>query len=1194
MTNEALLEALARSGLIADDVLAALRRQIAGGANRLDSRALVQQLIDEGHLTKAQGDRLLGAAPAKPHNATIEVDPDDELEVLDDDDPVGGGTTTFMPRRVAADDLEVLPDDDDDLLPPPPPPKRSAKPDPASLETRAGTEDLGLAPLEDDLLSSPLKRPATAGGSAPRKAESPVPLGKPAKKKKRSTWRNEVAPAAPELANQVDDLLDAEGNTAAAAASERRQRARTAIPSGPRNVWDSPLLLIGGGSLLLLIIIGAVLLFVMRRQTGDQALQIAEEAYKSGSFAQAVAAFDQYLTKFPKHASVSSARVHRGLAEMRAATEGTRDWTKALATAHQVLDQISPEAEFSTAQADLASILPTIAQGLTNQAREKPAATLVEQARDATALVDKFVPANLQPTEQLREIAASLALTERQLDRDKSLGTAISEMQKGIAAGNLGEAYAARRKLLQTYPELAEDTKLIAEMVAAAERERSAVKFVAEERAAETTDAAPSTLASVALTSTAGVAAPIEDADTVMILDAGAAYALDPRSGRPRWRRFVGFDTDYVPQVVKLTSGRGVLIVDAVQQAVLLVDASNGKLRWRQKIDDGVPAAPVVVRDRVLVAGRSGKLWTLELQTGKLLGSIVMPQGLRIAPVVEPRERLYYQVADQANMYVLSAENGECREALYLGHEAESISAPPLLVGRYLVLAVNNGAEDAVLRILLADEDGLQLKQVEQTALRGHVVTTPVVSGRALLVATDRGALYSFELGAPDSGRILTKLAEKPPDDKPPLVPHLAVRGSELWLAGYGLTRYDVQSSRGALSPKWINGEQGVVLHAPAVLGPAIVFVTRGGQTPGATATAVNGVDGSRFWETRLGVPLASAPLVEDQSDKATALTTAGALFEVPAAGLASRKLLDAPSAKEERFVLQPDAPLARLDDGRFVFVPARSNASANIEELLIYDPRAEDGKLRRRKLAEPAAARPVGFAKGLLIPTKIGQVMVLDPDTGRNLAEPFQPVVEAGREVAWTDPTVYADNQALLSDGATKLFRLNVVAEPRPHLEAVATADLATPLVSAAAVAGEFAYVVDAGNRLLSFHLPDLAPAKDWRLDSRAIWGPRPVGGQVWVGTLSGQLTCVSGAGELVWQVPFEAGSIIGTPIESRGAIVAGSSSGGVYRLAPDTGKILSEVRLGQPLSVGPQRWHERLLFGGSDGTLHLVAEPK
>ncbi len=954
------------------------------------------------------------------------------------------------------------------------------------------------------------------------------------------------------MANQVDDLLGggAGSETLVAAAEGRRKRAP--IPRGQRNVWDSPLLLIGGGSLIGLVLLGAVLFFVTRRQTGDQAFDIAEEAYKSGSYSSAINAFDQYLQKYPNHASASTARVHRGLCEMRAASESTRDWTKVLATAKTTLDHISPELEFPTAQADLASILPAIAEGLAAQAREKSSAELVAQAKDAVALVDKFVPVTLQPTEQLREISASLALTTRNLDRDKSLEAAVAEMRQAAQAGKLLDVYAIRHKLLQTYPELVDAPKLVEEMVAAAENERAAVKFVDEQRAAETTDAAAQTLASVALTATTGNPAPLDDGDLAPILDSGSAYGLDARTGKPRWRRFVGYDTDFVPLIVKTSAGRAALMFDAVQQSLVLIDAASGKLRWRQPIDDGPAASPKFVRDRVLVGGRSGKLRIIDLESGQLQGFVQIPQPLRVPPVVEPRERLYYQVAEQANLYVLTAEGGECREVFYLGHEPESIATPPLLVGRYLILAENRGAEDAVLRILLVDEDGLHIKAVEQAPMRGHVFSTPVVSGRALLVGTDRGALYSFELGPPDSGRILTSLAEKPPDNKPQIVPFLAAHGAELWLAGYGITRYDVQASRGALDPKWINDDQSVVLHAPLVMGPTLVYATRGANAPGATANAINGAEGSRFWETRLGVPLAAPPLVTADASKAIAVTAAGALFEVPAAGMASRKLMDAPVAGNgERIALATDQPFVQLDDGRCVFTPRRANAAAGIAELLVYDPRSADNKLRRSKLPEPAAARPASYAGGLLVPTSLGQVTVIDPDTGRQLIEPFQPVVEVGRDMAWTDPTVYGDKQVLISDGQAKLFRLAMADAPRPHLEAAATLDLATPLVTAAAVAGDFAYAVDTGNQLLSFRLPDLKPGDDWPLDARVVWGPQRVGDQVLVASMSGQLSCVDGTGKLLWQAALGPENIVvGSPLVSHGAIVACSNSGTIYRL--------------------------------------------
>ena len=143
------------------------------------------------------------------------------------------------------------------------------------------------------------------------------------------------------------------------------------------------------------------------------------------------------------------------------------------------------------------------------------------------ALVDKFVPVTLQPTEKLREVSASLALTTRNLDRDKSLDTAVAEMRQAAQAGKLLDVYAIRHKLLQTYPELVDAPKLLEEMVAAAENERAAVKFVAEERAAKTTDGAAPTLASVRSRPRRAIRRRSTKKFCPPILDSGSAYGLD-------------------------------------------------------------------------------------------------------------------------------------------------------------------------------------------------------------------------------------------------------------------------------------------------------------------------------------------------------------------------------------------------------------------------------------------------------------------------------------------------------------------------------------------------------------------------------------------------------------------------------------------------------------------------------------------
>ncbi|OYV48473.1 MAG: hypothetical protein B7X10_03015, partial [Burkholderiales bacterium 21-58-4] len=80
-------------------------------------------------------------------------------------------------------------------------------------------------------------------------------------------------------------------------------------------------------------------------------------------------------------------------------------------------------------------------------------------------------------------------------------------------------------------------------------------------------------------------------------------------------------------------------------------------------------------------------------------------------------------------------------------------------------------------------------------------------AGRTLVAATDRGAIYSFEINPPDPGPPLIKVAEKPAEDRAPLVRYPLLKDTQLWVGGLGLTKYDVQASRGKLDPRWVKDE---------------------------------------------------------------------------------------------------------------------------------------------------------------------------------------------------------------------------------------------------------------------------------------------------------------------------------------------------------------------------------------------------
>ena len=107
------------------------------------------------------------------------------------------------------------------------------------------------------------------------------------------------------------------------------------------------------------------------RLSGDDMFTKAEESWKSGSYTQAIDQYDKFLEAFPDHTEASVARVHRGMARLRQAVEGSRDFSKTLATAKSILSEIAPEEKFGEAQNELAALLPTIADGLAKQANQR-------------------------------------------------------------------------------------------------------------------------------------------------------------------------------------------------------------------------------------------------------------------------------------------------------------------------------------------------------------------------------------------------------------------------------------------------------------------------------------------------------------------------------------------------------------------------------------------------------------------------------------------------------------------------------------------------------------------------------------------------------------------------------------------------------------------------------------------------------
>ena len=1084
-----------------------------------------------------------------------------------------------------------------------------------------------MAPDDDDDL--PLAR------SAPRRPFVPMPEPElelelepapspPPRAEADDAGRSAEPDGHPPLA-EVDQEALAEHAAEEASAGTVRTRPRGLSawlgwlrPGGQRrkytaNRWDSPLLLVGGGALLLLLILAVGLWFYLARGTGDDAFNLAYDDYRAESYGQAVSKFEQFLRDYPDHPKAGLARVRIGLANLWNVVT-RKEWEEALRVARSELPKIESEPDFNEARAELASLLPEIADGFAElglKAENIPAAQkYLDLAGEAFKEIENsaYLPTSVRSGQQPRieQIRAKLQSVERRINRDQQLEETVTQIQTAAQAGQIAQAYDLRSKLLREYPGLETDARLAAAVQFIAQQEQVAVQPLAEPPVA-TTDDRPSTAQfRVALAYRRGPSTAEIDQQTVCVLARGAVYGLKSSSGALLWRRFVGFECNSPPVPLGAEAGAAVLVVDAVHQELLCLELPSGKLLWRLPCG-GPPATPVVAGGRAYVASgdsQQGRLLAVNLQTGAVASAVTFPEPLTTGPVVDVEQGRLAQPALHSSLYLLDSQDLSCRQVLYLGHAAGTVVVPPVLVLGQLLVAENAGTDFCLLHLLGAHpERPEELQSIgDPLRLEGRVVVPMTAFGQRALVVTDRGRLYVFELDPNNLGQPIRAAVTAVSTVAGGALSYPLLSQSRLWVGDSQLTHYELQISRGQLVRKWINSKGDVFLGPLQRQGDVLFHLRRRVGRLGATvaATRIDSVaggarDGEIIWETDLGVPPAGPPTINRAAQQIQLVSGNGVLLAIDNQAIRDG-VLDQPRFDLGDPRLPPLQRAVAMSEPRVAYsgLPPTS-------QLVILDPDRAEQPLRPLALAtegDVPAALPAAFQNGLLLPTRGGRVQLFDVQSGRPAAHAYQPPLPAGAEVKWQTPAVTEDGQqALLIDGSGTMFRIALKTDPQPQLVAELQVPTSAVPLAAPAVLGPTVFVATRGvgnDRLMAFGLEDLQPGSEWDLPGRLTWGPCRVGDLVLVATDADQLWGLEQQPEPRWKVALPYGRLVGEPLVSDQSLVLASVRGTVWQISGQTGEEQARVEIGEPLGTGPVQFSgNRLLVCGDDGTIHVINLP-
>ena len=297
MSARQLLDRVEETGLVDAKTLSKLRREIENSAKEIKLPALAKFLVEKGHMTKSQVDRLIAAIKAD----------DDELTAADIAPPKGMHNTDTLTMFAS-------------------PGKKTDKPSAIDGLTEVvpveliedGTRIYGI----DEVIEH------DRAVEVEVEVEQTRVLG---------ALDNDPLFGGSELAMPGTDV--AFGGSMEAGGRDRQPATgfRGKVDTG--NQWQTKWLFLGFGLLSVVVILGAVLVLALSGESAENALKSAEDQFGKGAYLDAAKKYNEFYTKFTSHEDIGYAKV-REVQSLMAAPYERKNFSEVFAIAQEHLPKI--------------------------------------------------------------------------------------------------------------------------------------------------------------------------------------------------------------------------------------------------------------------------------------------------------------------------------------------------------------------------------------------------------------------------------------------------------------------------------------------------------------------------------------------------------------------------------------------------------------------------------------------------------------------------------------------------------------------------------------------------------------------------------------------------------------------------------------------------------------------------------------
>ncbi len=255
----------------------------------------------------------------------------------------------------------------------------------------------------------------------------------------------------------------------------------------------------------------------------------------------------------------------------------------------------------------------------------------------------------------------------------------------------------------------------------------------------------------------------------------------------------------------------------------------------------------------------------------------------------------------------------------------------PLL--EHLFVIENAGSDYVNVHVLKVNPQGDQI-EVAQPLFRmeGNVTEPPMIQGRRLIVLTDRGEVAVFDIEPTATKNKVTVAATGPPFYDEPTTTQMAVEGSQMWITGASVGRYELQINTGRVVRDWDLYPNDTFIGQPFATDDTLVHarVLRGTKT--IRVTAANPKTGEEIWRTDVGVPVS---MIRPAPGKGVhVVTSQAALFQLDKEALENGSTQGPIENPGDSAILILFADPLDIDETRRLMINQTSS-----DKILVYDP---------------------------------------------------------------------------------------------------------------------------------------------------------------------------------------------------------------------------------------------------------------